>query len=75
MDSPPMDFDPAPAPIHDGPEFGCAGQTGTATEREEAMNLATKVESRDQTLRERVKRVIPGGMSPSESMRIRLLAS
>jgi hypothetical protein len=39
------------------------------------MNLATKVESRDQALRERAKRVIPGGMSPSESMRIRPLAA
>jgi len=42
------------------------GKRRRPQEREEAMNLATKVESkienRDQALRERAKKVIPGGM-------------
>src|SRR5579871_1794930 len=64
-----MIFDPASAPIHDAREFAQAARTGLARQREEAMNLATKVEagkveagSPDQALRERAKRVIPGGM-------------
>jgi glutamate-1-semialdehyde 2,1-aminomutase len=50
-------------------DFGRAARTSLAMQREEAMNLASKVETGkveagnpDQALRERAKRVIPGGM-------------